>query len=121
MARPRLAAYRLAAQRLAGRKFAAAIASLAMLAGTGATKAADLSLPVTGELLGSVVDSSGVPQLGAAVQLFNKYQRLIARTLTDADGRFAFSALPADSYSVRVSLASFFPVSRDQVQVKAGT
>ena len=47
-------------------------------------------------------------------------KRLIARTITGSDGRFAFAALPTDSYSVRVSLSSYLPVSRDHVAVKAG-
>lgn len=82
--------------------------------------AADLSLPVTGNLLGSVADSSGVPQMGASVQLLNKYDRIIAKTLTMADGRFAFAALPADLYSIRVSLTSFLPAAKDRIMVKAG-
>ncbi len=97
---------------------------LAALAGvlifTGASRAADLSLPVSGNLLGSVADTGGTPQMGATVQLFNKYERLIARTVTAMDGRFAFTSLPADLYSVRVSLSSFLPVSRDRIAVKAG-
>lgn len=105
---------------MAGRVLAAAMASLAGLASAGTAKATDLSLPVTGDLLGRVVDNTGVPQLGAAVQLFNRYQRLIGHTSTTADGRFAFTGLPVDNYSIRVSLASFWPVSRDQVLVKAG-
>ncbi|HSU58049.1 MAG TPA: carboxypeptidase-like regulatory domain-containing protein [Bryobacteraceae bacterium] len=75
---------------------------------------------MTGALLGSVVDSSGTPQMGATVLLLNKYERQIAKTITAPDGRFAFGNLPADIYSIRVSLASFLPVSRDKVAVKAG-
>ena len=81
---------------------------------------ADRSLPVTGNLLGSVLDYEGVPQIGAVVQVFNKYDRLVAKTLSTADGRFAFAGLPADVYSVRVSLASFLPAARDKIAVKAG-
>ncbi len=58
--------------------------------------------------------------MGATVQLLNKYERQIAKTITAPDGRFAFGNLPADIYSIRVSLASFLPVSRDKVAVKAG-
>jgi hypothetical protein len=58
--------------------------------------------------------------MGASVQVFNKYQRFVARGITDIDGRFAFAALAADTYSVRVSLASFLPAARDEVLVKAG-
>jgi hypothetical protein len=80
----------------------------------------DLPLPVTGNLLGNVLDTNGTPQMGATVLLFNKYQRRVAKTLTAPDGRFAFANLPADLYSVRVSLTSFLPVSRDKVAVKPG-
>ncbi len=104
----------------AGRQFATALALTGLLALTGRGYGADLSLPVTGALLGSVMDASGTPQMGATVLLLNKYERQIAKTITTPDGRFAFASLPADIYSVRVSLASFLPVSRDRVAVKAG-
>jgi hypothetical protein len=83
--------------------------------------AADLSLPVSGNLVGSVSDPAGIPQMGATVQLFTQYQRLLATTQTTLDGRFAFASVPVGSYSVRVSDASFLPVSRDKIAVKAGT
>jgi hypothetical protein len=91
-----------------------------LLALGGQLAAADLSLPVTGNLLGTVVDSGGIPQLGARVQIFNRYERLVARTITSPDGRFGFAGLPIDSYSVRVSLASFLPAFRDGIAVKGG-
>ncbi len=100
-------------------RFAAVLAA-GVLAASVHSSAADLSLPVTGDLLGSVMDSSDTPEMGATVLLFNKYERLIAKTLTTPDGRFAFTGLPADLYSVRVSLASFLPASRDRIAVKAG-
>lgn len=96
--------------------------TIAVLAAIGShAAAADLSLPITGNLLGSVVDVNGTPQLGATVQLFNKYQRLIAKTITAADGRFGFAGLPADVYSVRASLASFLPASREKIAIRAGS
>jgi Carboxypeptidase regulatory-like domain len=101
-------------------KFAASLLVTGLLAVTAHSSGADLSLPVTGNLLGSVLDGSGTPQMGATVLLFNKYERVIAKTLTTPDGRFAFAQLPADLYSVRVSLASFLPASRDKIAVKAG-
>lgn len=92
-----------------------------LLAVADRLQAADPFLPVTGNLLGSVVDASGIPQMGASVQLFNKYERLLARTSTSGDGRFAFADLPIDTYSIRVSLPSFLPASRDSIAVKAGS
>jgi hypothetical protein len=80
------------------------------------------SLPVaaTGNLVGTVLDPAGVPQMGATVRLFDRFQRLIGQTVTTPDGKFGFPRLGADSYSVRVSLPSFFPAYRDRVLVKAG-
>ncbi len=92
----------------------------ALLATAGQAGARDLSLPLTGNLLGSVVDAGGIPQMGASVQLFNKYARLIARTNTAPDGRFAFASLPVDLYSIRVSLDSFLPAAREKIAIKAG-
>ena len=104
----------------ARKQFGRAVAAAALLGAVGQARSADLSLLITGNLLGSVVDSGGIPQMGASVQLFNKYARLVAKTNTTADGRFAFAALPADIYSIRVSLASFLPASREKIQIKAG-
>jgi len=70
--------------------------------------------------VGSIVDSTGVPQRGASVQLFNKYQQLVAKTASDADGRFAFVSIPADLYSLHATLASFLPAAKDKISVKAG-
>ena len=80
----------------------------------------DLSLSSTGDVLGSVRDSHEIPQMGATVQLFNKFERVIAKTITGMDGRFAFAGLVPDVYSVRVSLPSFLPVSKDRIAVKSG-
>ncbi len=92
----------------------------ALLVCAGRGFSADLSLPVAGNLLGSVADSAGVPQMGATVQLFNKYQHLIAKTRSDAEGHFAFLSVPVDLYSVHASLSNFLPVSRERIAVKAG-
>ncbi|MBV9081645.1 MAG: carboxypeptidase regulatory-like domain-containing protein, partial [Acidobacteriaceae bacterium] len=100
--------------------FCASLLAVALAGIAANADGADLSLPVTGNLFGSVVDARGVPQMGATVQLFNKFARLITTARTTADGRFAFSGLPADLYSIRASLANFLPASRDRILVKAG-
>jgi hypothetical protein len=82
--------------------------------------AADFVLPLTGNLLGRVADPSGNPQMGATVELFNRYERSVGQTISSPDGRFAFAGLPIDTYSIRVSLASFLPAFRDRIAVKAG-
>ena len=104
----------------ASKGFVGAAVLTALLALGSPSRAGDLTLPVTGDVLGTVVDDAGVPQMGATVQLFNRYKRVIAKTMTGVDGRFAFPGLPVDIYSIRVSLASFLPATRDQIAVRAG-
>jgi hypothetical protein len=104
----------------ASKRFVGAALLTALLALSSPCRAGDLTLPVTGDVLGTVVDDAGVPQMGATVQLFNRYKRVIAKTMTGVDGRFAFLSLPVDLYSIRVSLASFLPATRDQIAVRAG-
>ncbi len=106
---------------LTGIKFAATTLLLsAFIATAGPAKAATLSLVVTGNLVGSVLDSAGTPQIGATVQLLNKYERVLAKAITSSDGRFVFAGLPLDNYAVRVSQPSFLPAFRDKITVKPG-
>ena len=42
------------------------------------------------------------------------------RSLGKSNGRFAFPSLPPELYSIRVSLASFLPASRDKIAIAAG-
>ena len=91
-----------------------------LLAFTSQASPIDLYLPVTGNLRGAVTDPRGTPQMGAVVQLLNKYEKIVSKTLTTHEGRFAFVGLPVDTYAVRVSMASFLPASRDKIAVKAG-
>ncbi len=83
--------------------------------------AADAWLPVTGNLIGSVVDAAGAPQMGATVQLLNRYERVLAKAITASDGRFVFAGLPLDTYAVRVSQPSFLPAFRDRITIKPGS
>ena len=50
--------------------------------------------------------------MGATVLLFNRYERIIQRSLTNERGAFGFESLPPDLYSVRVSLTSFMPAMK---------
>ncbi len=78
-------------------------------------------VPLTGGLLGQVKSASGVTQMGATVLLFNRYDQLIRQSLTNEQGRFAFDRLPADLYSLRVTLASFVPAVRRNIAIAAGS
>ncbi|MEP6714220.1 MAG: TonB-dependent receptor [Terriglobia bacterium] len=84
--------------------------------------ALDAASPIhlAGELSGLVTDHGGRPQPGALVLLFNRQEQLLQRLSTDNGGTFSFGDLLPDLYSIRVTLASFLPASRDRVQVKPG-
>ena len=78
-------------------------------------------LKLGGIINGTVESSTGVPQLGAVVQLYNRQERPVQRVLTDAAGKFEFDGLPPDHYSVRVTMAAFFPAIQKDILVQPGT
>jgi hypothetical protein len=73
--------------------------------------------PVAAQILGQVKDSAGAAQMGASVYLYNRYDELVRKALSNEQGRFAFDALVPDLYSVRVILASFVPAERRNISV----
>src|SRR5580658_4807926 len=88
---------------------------LSALAAFPATEA-----PLAGTIAGVVRNSSGVPQMGASVFLFNRSERMMQRALTNERGVFGFGLLTPDVYSVRVSLASFVPAVKQKIAVQPG-
>ncbi len=78
-------------------------------------------LHVSGGIAGRVSDVLGVPQMGATVLLYNRFDRLLQRALTTDKGLFGFEALPPDTYAVRVSLSSFLPALKRDIMVQPGT
>ena len=75
---------------------------------------------VAGSLVGSVRDGGGVPQMGAVVQLFNRYEKLVQKVITNVNGEFGFDTLSPDTYSVRVSLSSFLPAVKRNISIQPG-
>jgi len=61
----------------------------------------------TGELSGTVVDESGAVIPGADVNVKNESSGDTRRTVTNSGGFFAFSALPAATYTLTVNLQGF--------------
>ena len=100
-------------------KFASVVAA-GLVAVATASSAGDLPGPFAGTLVGSVIDSLGTPQMGATVQLFDRYQRLVRKSMTSADGRFGFAGLIPEIYSVRIAVPSFLPAARDKIAIRAG-
>jgi hypothetical protein len=91
---------------------------LCMLA-PGAAGAAE-PLKLSGSIAGVVNDSRGVPQMGAAVTVYNRQDRQVGRILSDENGQFRFPGLFPSLYSLRVTLASFVPAIRQNISVGAG-
>jgi hypothetical protein len=97
-----------------GAVLAAALLSLATVC---------LAAPPPGEyglIEGRVADTGGIPQMGASVLLVDRYDRIIYKALTGEKGTFRFLSLLPDTYSVRVTLASFLPALRKNVAVQPG-
>lgn len=75
---------------------------------------------LSGGISGVVKSAAGVPQMGAAVVLYNRSDRPIDRTLTNEKGEFAFASLLPDVYSIRVTLAAFLPALKRNIVVQPG-
>ena len=74
----------------------------------------------TGRITGLVKSAGGVLQMGATVQLMNRFEKPIMRAITDERGGFLFESLSPENYTVRVSLASFVPAIRSNIQIGPG-
>ncbi|MCC6292136.1 MAG: TonB-dependent receptor [Bryobacterales bacterium] len=97
-------------------------APLAVLAGMVCAPAARAVEPgiLAGTLSGIVANTTGVPQMGATVLLYNRFDRMVARAITNDRGNFSFFSLPADTYSLRVQLPSFVPAVKRNIAIQAG-
>ena len=74
----------------------------------------------TGRIAGLVRSAGGVVQMGATVQLMNRFEKPLMRAITDERGGFLFESLSPENYSIRVSLASFVPAVRNNIQIGPG-
>jgi Carboxypeptidase regulatory-like domain len=99
-------------------KLAASVIAGIFLSTAAALPATDT--PLSGSIAGVVRNSSGVPQMGASVFLFNRSERLMTSALTNERGIFGFGLLTPDVYSVRVSLTSFVPAVKQKIAVQPG-
>ena len=84
-----------------------------------------LSLPVwagerPGAISGYVRDVSGVPQIGAVIEIFGA-AATVATVFTDSDGLYTASGLLPGSYSIKVYVPSFLPALKEKVGLHAGT
>src|SRR5579872_1560331 len=96
------------------------VAGLFCLLAVPAVSSAAEPLKLSGAITGQVVNSTGAPQMGAAVILYNRQERLYEKALTDERGEFKFLGLFPDVYSLRVTLASFVPAIKRNILVQPG-
>jgi hypothetical protein len=82
-------------------------------------RAAD-PIPFSGQIIGEVKSGTGVAQMGASVFLYNRYDQLVRKVLSNDTGRFGFDGLTPDTYSIRVTLASYMPATLRNITVLAG-
>ncbi len=75
---------------------------------------------ITGSLSGTVVDPTGAVVVGADVTLTNEASRDVRRTKSNADGYFAFAAVPPGSYSVAIETPGFSKYEQKGVTLKIG-
>ena len=83
-----------------------------------------LSLPALaaerpGAISGYVRDVSGIPQMGAVVEIVGSTAKSLI-VFTDGAGFFSASDLLPGLYSVKVSAPSFLPALREKVGLHAG-
>lgn len=108
------------AQIFSGPLRVATVLALGSAIAPGVSEAASTNR-LAGALAGSVRDNGGTPQMGAIVQLFNRYDRPIERVLTNSTGEFGFQGLLPDIYSIRVTLTSFMPALKRNIAIQAGS
>ena len=83
-----------------------------------------LVLPVaaadkSGSISGYVHNASGVPQMGALVEVLGSAARTL-KVVTDENGFYSAVGLLPGNYNIRVSAPSFLPSERDRVGLRAG-
>ena len=74
---------------------------------------------VLGAISGYVRDTSGAPQMGAAVEVAGSAAEAL-KVFTDDRGFYSVASLLPGTYSIKVSAPSFLPTLREKIGVRAG-
>ena len=102
---------------LSGRRFAPLLVALACSA---LAVSPAFAQNITGSLSGTVVDPTCAVVVGADVTLTNEASRDVRRTKSNADGYFAFAAVPPASYTVTIETAGFSKYEQKGVVLRVG-
>ena len=73
-----------------------------------------------GSINGFVKSSSGIPQMGAAVEIFTSSTSPAKTVFTDARGYYSAGDLIPGTYYVKATLVSFLPSLRENVNLRSG-
>src|SRR5580704_2003908 len=73
-----------------------------------------------GAIAGYVKDASGAPQMGAVVEVFVSADKVGTTAFTDSRGYYRADNLPAGTYQIKVTAASFLPTLQENVLLRAG-
>jgi len=73
-----------------------------------------------GAISGYVRDSSGIPQMGAVVEIAGRAARTLT-VFTDPSGFYSVADLLPGSYTLKVSAPSFLPALREKIGLQPGT
>ena len=75
----------------------------------------------SGEISGTVVDSSGLPVPGATITLTNQATNVVRVVQTNEVGLYVISAIPPGTYDLKAELSGFRTVERKGVVVQVGS
>src|SRR5437879_6078473 len=75
----------------------------------------------SGEISGTVVDSSGLPVPGVTVTLTNPATNVVRVVQTNEVGLYVISAIPPGTYDLKAELIGFRPVERQGLVVQVGS
>src|SRR5256885_14660344 len=94
--------------------FAVSFAMLcALLVGTA------MAQSVSGTISGTVVDSSGALIPGASVTLVDQHTGAVRKITTNGEGRFVFSAIQPETYTVKINSPGFEALVQQNVVLSA--
>ena len=76
-------------------------------------------MSVTGAVSGTIMDASGAMVPGATVKLTSETTRQARQTISDNEGLFSFTAVPRDTYTLKIERTGFKAIERTGIAVSA--